>query len=75
MATKLVLTASVEYQRGQHIACVSIATVRLGGEPVARGTLAGRYDATQAVKEFRKNPRKFGRFDTRTDLVLIAKAA
>jgi hypothetical protein len=75
MAEKLALTASVWYHKGKHIATITHVVLWLSGEAIARGILAGRYDQDGALKEFRKRPDKFKRFDTKTDLAFLAKAA
>lgn len=79
MADKLIIVAGINFRKGDKPKTPTLTDVivRAGTKAVAFATLAGKWNAVQALAEFKKNPGRFapqGAF-TKDDLVLYAKAA
>jgi hypothetical protein len=79
MTTKLTLTADTNTTKvGGKAGFLTHAMIKSGNLIVATGKLVGKYDGTQALAEFVKNPGKFTlapKFASLTPAVIRALAA
>jgi hypothetical protein len=75
---KLTIKAGVNYRNADNkVLKLTDVVIRAGEKAVAFATLAGKWTAEQALKEFKKAPQKFAPQGAMTaaDVALYAKAA